>query len=228
MTETSDETGNPQKTGEFKGKLDGLSANGNVRLRFSGLWTGSKDGKQMPFSLRQLGFDLCGLKLDEGVGKFAKATAKRLCSDRQAYIIDDEIIAANKDFISTLSHSDHLGSLHPYTTTKSSNYDLNRNTTVRLADLFNPYSNYLKVISDYSIRELEKLETDDIYGEIERGAGPKLENFHSWNITHAGLKITFDPYRVGACVDGEYEVVVPYSVLKPIIKPDGLLAQFVR
>src|SRR5437899_3204056 len=27
---------------------------------------------------------------------------------------------------------------------------------------------------------------------------------------------------------GEHEVVVPYSVLKPIIRPDGLLAQFAR
>src|SRR5262249_38750008 len=203
------ESGNPQKTGEFKGKLDGLSANGDVRLRFSGVWTGGKDGKQMSFSLRQLGFDLCGLKLDEGAGKFAKATAQRLCGDRQAYFMADEIKAANKDFISTLSHFDHLGSLHPYTTSKSFNYDLNRNTIVRLADLFNPNSNYLKVISDSSIRELEKLEADDIYGEIKRGAGPKLENFHSWNITPAGLQITFDPYQVGAYVDGEYEVVVP-------------------
>src|SRR5262249_8268523 len=137
LTETSDETGNPQKTGEFTGKLDGLGANGAVSLRFSGLWTGGKDGKQMPFSFRQRVFDLCGLKLDGGADKSAKATAERLCGDRQAYNnIDDEIIGANKDFISALSRYEHLGSLHPYTTTKSFNYDLKRHATVRLADLF--------------------------------------------------------------------------------------------
>jgi len=53
---------------EFKGKLDGLGANGGVRLRFSGLWTGAKDGKQMPFSLRELRFDFGGLKLDQKKG----------------------------------------------------------------------------------------------------------------------------------------------------------------
>src|SRR5215471_9684688 len=37
------ETGNEQKTGEFKGKLDGVSANGEVSLRFSGDWIGGKD-----------------------------------------------------------------------------------------------------------------------------------------------------------------------------------------
>ena len=145
--------------------------------------------------MRQRVFDLCGLKRDGGADKSAKATAERLCGGRLADDIDDEIIAANKDFVSALSRYEHLGSLHPYTTSKSFNYDLGRNTTVRLADLFNSNSNYLKVISAHCVRELEKLETDDIYGEIESGAGPKLENFHSWNITPAGLKITFDPYQ---------------------------------
>src|SRR5215813_8046713 len=77
LTETSAETGNPQKTGEFKGKLDGLSANGAVRLRFSGSWTGGKEGKQMPFSLRQLGFDLGGLRLD--------STGEKSSDEKQRY-----------------------------------------------------------------------------------------------------------------------------------------------
>jgi hypothetical protein len=42
------------------------------------------------------------------------------------------------------------------------------------------------------------------------------------------LKITFDPYQVGPYVAGPHVVVVPYSVLKPIIKPDGLLARFAK
>src|SRR5262245_12041576 len=69
LAETTKEGGNPQKTGEFKGKLDGLSANSDVRLRFSGSWTGGRDGRRMPFSLRQLRFDLGGLKLDERRGE---------------------------------------------------------------------------------------------------------------------------------------------------------------
>jgi len=272
LTETSDETGNPQKTGEFKGKLDGLSGNGPVRLRFSGLWTGGKEGKQMPFSLRELRFDLGGLRLDstrEGIsgelvphiagadtarvekfnqavtnlvarhtGEFKKAAAERAreaaaakqdVSPPSAQLIDYSVTAANKDFISILfSFSEETGGQHPNNSTESFNYDLNRNAPVSLADLFNRNSNYLKVISGYSIRELEKLITDDTYGEIKRGAGPGLKNFHSWNIAPAGLKITFDTYQVGSYVDGPYEVVIPYSVLKPIIKPDGLLAQFAK
>jgi hypothetical protein len=117
------------------------------------------------------------------------------------------------------------GAAHPNTSTESFNYDLNRNAPVRLAELFTPNSNYLKEISDYAIRELKKVETASW---VENGAGPKIENFHSWNITPLGLKITFDNYQVGPYAAGPHEVVVPYSVLKPIIKPDGLLAQFAK
>ncbi|MGH9934882.1 MAG: hypothetical protein ACREAM_01475, partial [Blastocatellia bacterium] len=69
------DTGRARKTGEFKGKLDGSSANGDVTLRFSGMWTGVKDKTQMPFSLLQLGYDLGGLKLDE---KKQKSANKKL------------------------------------------------------------------------------------------------------------------------------------------------------
>jgi hypothetical protein len=280
LTETAYMMGNPRKTGEFKGKLDGLSANGDVRLRFSGSWTGGKEGKQMQFSLRQLRFDLGGMKLGEKkeksankklryeidtalphladadsarVENFNQAVAKLVARKTGEFknAVDEmpseetaakqdaksapppnsmgvsyEITAASRDFISVLfSFYEYTGGAHPNTTTESFNYDLNRNAPVSLADLFTPNSNFLKVISDYSIMELKKLET---VSYAEEGAGPKIENFHSWNITPLGLKITFDRYQVGSYAVGEHEVVVPYSVLKPIIRPDGLLAQFAK
>jgi hypothetical protein len=278
LAETTYATGNPQNTGEFKGKLDGLSANGDVSLRLSGSWTGGKSGKQLPFSLRQLRFDLGGLKLDERkeeredkklryeidtampqlagaddarvekfnqavtnlvaprTGEFKKIadeTARKEAAAKQdaksslppnSLSVSYEIAAADKNFISVLfSFYEYLGGAHPNTTTESFNYDLNRKAPVSLADLFTPNSNYLKVISDHAIKELKKLDT---VSAVELGAGPKIDNYHSWNITPTGLKITFDPYQVGPYAAGAHEVVVPYSVLKPIIRQDGLLAQF--
>src|SRR5262249_25643885 len=132
------------------------------------------------------------------------------------------VTAANKDFISIIfGFFEDFGGAHPSMTSASFNYDLNRNVSLKLADLFTPNSNYLQVISDYSIKELKKLKTVD---HPEQGAGPKLENFESWNIAPSGLRITFDRYQVASYAAGEHEVVVPYSILKPIIKPDGVLA----
>jgi hypothetical protein len=280
LTETATDGGNERKTGEFKGKLDGLKSNGDLRLRFSGLWTGN-DGKQMPFKFLALRFDLSGLKLVEKneksannkplyeiettlpqlagadssrVEKFNHAAANMaaarlgdfkkeladLASESagrdqksqsplpSSYLdVGYEITAANKDFISVLFYFNGYmrGAAHPNTNTESFNYDLKSNAAVNLADLFAPNSNYLQVVSDYSVKELKKLKTAEW---VEEGAGPKAENFHSWNITPAGLRLTFDNYDVGPYAVGEHVVVIPYSVLKPISKADGLLAQFAK
>jgi len=62
---------------------------------------------------------------------------------------------------------------------------------------------------------------DDLIGS---GAGPQADNYSAWSITKKGLWITFDPYQVAAYAAGPQHILVPYSVLKDLIKPDGLIA----
>jgi hypothetical protein len=142
-------------------------------------------------------------------------------------LIDYQVITANKDFISILFYfSQGYGGGHVDQFANSFNYDLTRNAAVKLGDLFTPKSNYLKVISGYCIRQLKDLVLNY---KLESGAGPKIENFRRWNTTRAGLMISFYSADIGgATLYGDYVVVVPYSLLKPIIKPDGLLAPFAR
>lgn len=136
------------------------------------------------------------------------------------------VTAANKDYISILfTFYEDTGGAHPNTQTASFNYDFNRNEALKLADLFQPKANYLKTISDYCSQELKKLKTTDF---LEEGASAKLENFDSWNLTVSGIRFTFDPYQVGPYAAGEHEVVMSYQSLKPILKPDGLLAQYAK
>ena len=63
---------------------------------------------------------------------------------------------------------------------------------------------------------------------IQKGAAPELTNYDNWTITKKGLGITFDPYQVGPYAAGPQHVLVPYSALKEIIKPDGPVGQFVK
>ena len=103
---------------------------------------------------------------------------------------------------------------------------------MRLADLFKPGAKYLKVISDFCIKDLQKQSKahDDMLDNesIQDGAGPDIKNYRSWTITKKGLGINFDAYQVGPYVAGPQFVVVPYSALKDIIKPDGPIGSFVK
>ena len=122
------------------------------------------------------------------------------------------------------------GAAHGNQITSVINYDIKNDKKLALADLFNPKSNYLNVISAYCTKELKAREQKDkdntmLSDElIQSGASPRVDNYKAWAITRSGLWITFDPYQVAAYAGGPQYVLVPYSALKDIIKPDGPIA----
>ena len=126
------------------------------------------------------------------------------------------------------------GAAHPNSYTEVVNFDLKNGKLLKLVDLFLPGAKYLQTISTYCIQELKKQAKaqgadamlDDDW--IKRGAGAELTNYDNWTITKKGLGITFDPYQVAAYAAGPQNVLVPYSALKEIIKPDGAVGQFVE
>lgn len=124
------------------------------------------------------------------------------------------------------------GAAHGNHLTQVLNYDVKNGKKLTLGDLFNAKSNYLKAISDYCIKDLKersKKEDSMIFADqLESGAGPHADNYRAWAITKRGLWITFDPYQVAAYAAGPQYVLVPYSVLKDIIKPDGPIGNFAK
>lgn len=124
------------------------------------------------------------------------------------------------------------GAAHGNSLTTVLNYDVKNGKKLALADLFNPKSNYLKAISDYCLKELKeraKKEDSMIFeDQLDTGAGPHADNYRAVAITKKGLWVTFDPYQVAAYAAGPQYVLVPYSALKDIIKPDGPIGNFAR
>lgn len=116
------------------------------------------------------------------------------------------------------------GAAHGSSITVVLNYDVKNRKKLQLADLFNPKSNYLSVISAYCIKDLkEQSKKNDMLMEdqIQEGAAPRADNYSAWTITRKGLWVSFDPYQVAAYAAGPQHVLVPYAALQGIIKPDG-------
>jgi len=126
------------------------------------------------------------------------------------------------------------GAAHPNSYTDVINFDLHNGRQLKLSDLFKPGAKYLQALATYCIQDLKKQSKqkgadgmlDDDW--IQRGAGSDANNFRSWTITKNGLGINFDSYQVGPYAAGPQYVLVPYSALKEIIKPDGPVAQFAK
>ncbi|HEU4770298.1 MAG TPA: DUF3298 domain-containing protein [Pyrinomonadaceae bacterium] len=117
------------------------------------------------------------------------------------------------------------GAAHPNSSSTVLNYDLKNGKPLKLADLFKPGASYLQAISKYCIDDLKK-KPGLAAQEINEGAAPTAKNYANWTITKRGLGINFDAYQVAPYAAGPQFVLVPYSVLKDLIKPDGPIAQF--
>ncbi len=120
----------------------------------------------------------------------------------------------------------YTGAAHPGDISQTANYDLQAGKNLQLADLFIPGSDYLGALSNYCIAQLKTRDID--FQSFELGATPTLQNYRNWNITANGLMITFDEYQVAPYAAGPQTVVIPYSVLAPIVQPNGPLANFVH
>lgn len=120
------------------------------------------------------------------------------------------------------------GMAHPQTYSETLNYDLKNGKQLKLEDLFKPGAKYLQAIATYCIGDLKKQapEKDLDPDGLEVGAAPTAKNYHSWTMTRRGIGIIFDAYQVGPYSSGPQYVLVPYSALKDLIKPDGPIAQF--
>jgi hypothetical protein len=114
------------------------------------------------------------------------------------------------------------GAAHPNSYSVTLNYDLDHARALNLSDVFKPGSKYLETLASYATQELKQADRLT----FPEGADPTPDNYRSWNILPNGLRINFDDYQVTPHAVGPQQVVVPYSELQSLIRPDGPLAAF--
>ncbi|TAK72009.1 MAG: DUF3298 domain-containing protein [Gammaproteobacteria bacterium] len=118
------------------------------------------------------------------------------------------------------------GMAHPFHHHRVLNFDLDSGETLSLEDLFQPDSDYLNRIAEYSRDVLNRKLRDK--GMLMEGTTPTSENYKNWNLNPRGILITFDEYQVAPYVYGTQTVLIPYSVVKHDIAPDSPLANCLK
>jgi hypothetical protein len=156
-----------------------------------------------------------------------QAPEERMLSGESSFDSRYQVEFATNDLVSIsfIINTYFEGAAHGNYNTIVFNYDLDSGKTLSLASLFKPNSNYLEVISAYAIKSLKK-EMPELENDwVQSGAGPKEENYQSWNITRRGLAVNFDPYQVASYAEGPHVAVIPYAILKNVIDPNGPLSR---
>jgi hypothetical protein len=147
------------------------------------------------------------------------------------YEAGDTVYYASNELISIQFYEGYYfsGAAHPNNSSFAVNYDLGKYRAIGLGDVLT--GSWLDTISAICIRELRKQKRSEVEvldDWIQSGAGPDAKNYTVWNVTKAGLLITFVTYQVGSYAEGPSEVLIPYGDIKDLIRSNGLLAGFVR
>jgi hypothetical protein len=121
---------------------------------------------------------------------------------------------------------------HPNSYTRTLNFRVSPQMQLDLTDLFKPSSTYLELLSKICVADLHKQQiarwwdpagrakeleaTQDEW--ILQGAGPSHSNLECFAIEPDGIRIFFDPYRVGSYAEGPYDVFIHANQLAPKLK----------
>ena len=120
-----------------------------------------------------------------------------------------------------------LGQMHPINYYETINYDFRSARPLSESEIFK--KSYLRVFSAYSrtfVRENYRRDhTEDM--TLSEGTEPKRRNFPNWNIVPDGILIDFEDYQIGPHSFGQLELIIPYSELKRVLKPNRFTAKFV-
>ncbi len=122
----------------------------------------------------------------------------------------------------------YTGGAHGLPAFKIFNFDARQVKDLVLKDLFQEKADYLKIIAPHCRAELMQ-RMDEIGSDkstIEDGTDPlKVTNYQLFELKKEGIEIVFPPYQVAPYVSGSQSVLVPYELLKPMLKADSILEQ---
>lgn len=155
------------------------------------------------------------------ITEFRKINADESLEENFFVFLDFDMLKVTNDYISVvfLVHT-YFGGAHPNTELYTVNYNYKTDKIVNIEDILNSKnSNWLKLLSEYCIKTLDKRnqEDDDFSSDldwIKSGAGENVENFSAFQVEKDGVVIFFQHYQVGPYSSGMPNVKVPFSIFK--------------
>ena len=159
--------------------------------------------------------DLAGFA--ENFSKFTPKELERIAG-KDLVEVEYRIVILDENFISVRfeKYLYNLGAVHGNTEVYGFNYHLKKSKYINLADFFEPGADYLKQISDFCIKDLNRqINKSGIFtSSIAEGAGAKEENLKQFTLGRDDLTIYFGDYQVADYASGPQEVKIPLKTLK--------------
>jgi hypothetical protein len=121
------------------------------------------------------------------------------------------------------------GGAHPVYFTYFINWDTKLDKNISLNDLFNPgYGDKLKNIGEAIFRKNEKLSDTASLATNYFFTKNKFTLNNNYSITPLGIRFLYNIYEVKPFSAGTTDLFIPYTQIKSLLKPNSVVAQYLK
>ncbi|MEN0053994.1 MAG: DUF3298 domain-containing protein [Mucilaginibacter sp.] len=121
------------------------------------------------------------------------------------------------------------GGAHGSSATFFINWDTKANKNIRLDDLFKPdYHDQLKAIAEKLFRKSEKLNDTASLARDYFFKDNKFALNDNFSVTPTGLKFVYNQYEIKPYAAGITTLVIPYSPIKSLLRPNTVVAKYIK
>jgi hypothetical protein len=119
---------------------------------------------------------------------------------------------------------DYLGGAHPNSSFTYVNYDLKSHNAVLLDSLLKPNTfSKLQLVAEQIFRKNEGLTANQSLADAYFFEKDKFHLNTNFKITKDGLEFLYNPYEIKPYAAGVTKLLVPYNVIKDLIKPNSII-----
>lgn len=174
-------------------------------------------------------------RLNKQIYRFVMDTHKRDCEFMRNVHPDSVTEGLNIDYAVKLATTNlvsiwfrdyqNTGGVHGMTTNMTFNSDVDKGTLIKLADIFETGTDYLKCLSDacYPIvlKQLEGSQEEC----LDAGLTAQEESFKNFVFTKTGIRFLFEEYQLANFAESPPEAELSYQKLAPILKPGSIITR---
>ncbi|TKC06124.1 DUF3298 and DUF4163 domain-containing protein [Pedobacter frigoris] len=141
--------------------------------------------------------------------------------------INTEVIRQSENYLGLqIAYVNYSGGAHPNSIYTYLNYTPKTAKEISLDSLILPGSmDKLTAIAEQIFRKNEELSTTASLKDGYFFENDKFKLNNNFTITDKGLKFLYNPYEIKAYVYGTTELLIPFSELKTIAKPNSLISK---
>ncbi|ASU34038.1 DUF3298 and DUF4163 domain-containing protein [Mucilaginibacter xinganensis] len=159
-------------------------------------------------------------------------SSKRGDGSSMFYALDVNVKVLRQDSsLTTLETNGYVftGGAHPSSYTGFINWNTKADKSITLTDLFTPGNiSKLEAVAERIFRKNEKLSDTASLADNYFFKDNKFALNSNFSVTPTGLRFLYNQYEIKPYAAGTTELVIPYTQIKSLLRPNSVVAQYIK